>query len=195
MKPRASASLAWKASRTEIAAMHATCDCDVHRPQESQAISETLHRALRMRWKVASDLRTRVAKSERPTSSFYGDSGHSALSMRCSLAIANVRFWCARLENLWGGQVKPQASVDLRDPLGGWGRVREKSRCRNVVGPASIPLLLARPEENSAGGRGIEVHHYPRMTSSRTGYHCLRCQFFVVEFQRNAAHFWPVLFR
>ena len=39
----------------------------------------------------------------------------------------------------------------------GGGRGGGGSRCRNIVGPTSIPLLLVRPEENSTGGRGIEV--------------------------------------
>ena len=41
--------------------------------------------------------------------------------------------------------------------LWGQGRGRGGSRCRNVVGPTFIPLPLVRPEENSTGGRGIEV--------------------------------------
>ena len=47
------------------------CDCDAHRrPQKSLAISESLHCDLRLRWKVASDLRFRVAISEPETPSF-----------------------------------------------------------------------------------------------------------------------------
>ena len=37
--------------------------------------------------------------------------------------------------------------------LWGHGRGRERSRCRNIVGPTFIPLLLVRPEESSARGR------------------------------------------
>ena len=54
-----------------------------------------LHCDLRVRWKVASDLRFRAAISERKTPSFCGISGDLAPSTRKSLAIAIVRFWCA----------------------------------------------------------------------------------------------------
>ena len=75
------------------------CDRDAHRgPQKSLAISETLHCDLRVRWEVASDLRFRVAISEPKTSSFCGISGDLAPPTRKSLAIAIVRFWCAKLE-------------------------------------------------------------------------------------------------
>ena len=73
------------------------CDFDAHRgPQKSLAISETLYCDLRVRWKVASDLRFRVAISEAKTPSFFGISGDLAPSTRRSLAIAIVRFWCAK---------------------------------------------------------------------------------------------------
>ena len=73
------------------------CDCDAHRgPQKSPALSATLHCDLRVRWKVASDLRFRVAISEPNTPSFCGISGDLAPSMRKSLAIAIVRFWRAK---------------------------------------------------------------------------------------------------
>ena len=57
-----------------------------------------LHCDVRVRWKVASDLRFRVAISEAKTSSFCGISGGLAPSTRKSLAIAIVRFWCAKLQ-------------------------------------------------------------------------------------------------
>ena len=57
---------------------------------------ETLHCDLRARWKVASDLRFRVAISEAETPSFCGISGDLAPSAQKSLAIAIVRFWCAK---------------------------------------------------------------------------------------------------
>ena len=50
-----------------------------------------LHCDLRVRWKVASDLRFRAAISEPQTPSFCGTSGDLASSMRKSLAIAIVR--------------------------------------------------------------------------------------------------------
>ena len=77
------------ASRTEIAAIFAICDCDAHRrPQKLLAISETLHCDLRVLWKVASDLRFRVAISEAETLSFCRISGDLAPSALKSLAIA-----------------------------------------------------------------------------------------------------------
>ena len=77
------------------------CDCDAHRgPQKSQRFprQETamMHCDLRVRWKVASDLRFQAAISEPKTSSFCGISGDLAPSTRKSLAIAIVRFWCAK---------------------------------------------------------------------------------------------------
>ena len=55
-----------------------------------------LHCDLRVRWKVASDLRCRAAISEPKTSSFCRISDDLAPSVRKSLAIAIVRFWCAK---------------------------------------------------------------------------------------------------
>ena len=52
-----------------------------------------------MRWKVASDLRFRAAISEPRTPSFCGISGDLAPSTRKSLAIAIVRFWCAKVRS------------------------------------------------------------------------------------------------
>ena len=65
-----------------------------------------------MRWKVASDLRFQVAISEAESPSFCGISGDLAPSMRKSLAIAIVRFWCAKhrrcsLEQRGGGAQPP----------------------------------------------------------------------------------------
>ena len=53
------------------------------------------HCDLRVRWKVASDLRFRAAISEPKTPSFCGIPGDLVPSTRKSLAIAIVRFWCA----------------------------------------------------------------------------------------------------
>ena len=55
-----------------------------------------LHCDLRVRRKVASDLRFRAAISGPKTPSFCGISGDLAQSTRKSLAIAIVRFWCAK---------------------------------------------------------------------------------------------------
>ena len=55
-----------------------------------------LHCDLRPRWEVASDFRFRAAISEPKTPSFCGISGDLAPSTRKSLAIAIVRFWCAK---------------------------------------------------------------------------------------------------
>ena len=59
-----------------------------------------LHCDLRVRWKVASDLRFRAAISESKRPSVCGISGDLAPSTRKSLAIAMVRFWCAKLKTL-----------------------------------------------------------------------------------------------
>ena len=61
-------------------------------PRQEKAM---LHCDLRVRWKVASDLRFRAAIPESKTPSFCGISGDLAPSTRKSLAIAIVRFWCA----------------------------------------------------------------------------------------------------
>ena len=62
-------------------------------PRQEKAM---LHCDLRVRWKVASDLRFRAAISEPKTPSFCGISGDLAQSTRKSRAIAIVRFWCAK---------------------------------------------------------------------------------------------------
>ena len=55
-----------------------------------------MHCDSRVRWKVASDLRFRAAISAPKTPSCCGISGDLAPSTRKSLAIAIVRFWCAK---------------------------------------------------------------------------------------------------
>ena len=62
-------------------------------PRQDKAM---LHCDLSVRWKVASDLRFRAAISEPKTPSFCGISGDLGQSTRKSLAIAIVRFWCAK---------------------------------------------------------------------------------------------------
>ena len=63
-------------------------------PRQEKAM---LHCDLRVRWKVASDLRFRAAISEPKTPSFCGISGDLAPLTPKSLAIAIVRFWCAKV--------------------------------------------------------------------------------------------------
>ena len=85
----------------EIAAIFAIYDCDAHRgsqksqrfPRQDKAMP---HCDLRVRWKVASNLRFRAAISEPKAPSFCRISGDLAPSTRKSLAIAIVRFWCAK---------------------------------------------------------------------------------------------------
>ena len=62
-------------------------------PRQEKAM---LHCDLRVRWKVASDLRFQAAISEPKNPSFCGISGDLAPSTRKSLAIAIVRFWCPK---------------------------------------------------------------------------------------------------
>ena len=79
--------------------------CPSHTPEIARSPREEkamLHCDLRVRWKVASDLRFRAAISEPKTLSFCGMSGDLAPSMRKSLAIAIVRFWCAKHKVLQG---------------------------------------------------------------------------------------------
>ena len=63
-----------------------------------------LHCDLRVRWKVASDLRFRAAISGPKTPSSCEMSGDLAPSTRKSLAIAIVRFWCAKGQKNRGGR-------------------------------------------------------------------------------------------
>ena len=79
------------------------CDLRLRCPSRTPEIAQfpkqekaMLHCDLRVRWKVASDLRFRAAISEPKTPSFCGISGDLAQSTRKSLAIAIVRFWCAK---------------------------------------------------------------------------------------------------
>ena len=72
-------------------------------PRQEKAM---LHCDLRVRWKVASDLRFQAAISEPKTPSFCGISGDLALSTRKLLAIAIVRFWCATVRRLWNLQTR-----------------------------------------------------------------------------------------
>ena len=67
-------------------------------PRQEKAM---LHCDLRVRWKVASDLRFRAAISQPKTPSFCGISGDLGQSTRKSLAIAIVRFWFAKVKNFF----------------------------------------------------------------------------------------------
>ena len=98
-----------------IAAIFAICDCDAHRgPQKSQRFPRQeeamLHCDSRVRWKVASALRFRVAISEPKIPSFCGIFGDLAPSTRKSLAIA---IDCAILERQ-GAQVSFPRGVGVR---------------------------------------------------------------------------------
>ena len=83
------------------------CDLRLRCPSRTPEIArfprqETamMHCDLRVRWKVASDLRFRAAISGPKTPSFCGISGDLAPSTRTSLAIAIVRFWCAKSKSV-----------------------------------------------------------------------------------------------
>ena len=80
-----------------------------------------LHCDLRVRWKVASDLRFRAAISEPKTPSFCRISGDLAPSTRKSLAIAIVRFWCAKvkLDDNWLIGALPVALCTARETIQG----------------------------------------------------------------------------
>ena len=85
--------------------------CPSRTPEIARFLREEkamLHCDLRVRWKVASDLRFRAAISEPKTPSLCGISGDLAQSTRKSLAIAIVRFWCAKYEFLGDSQQLPQ---------------------------------------------------------------------------------------
>ena len=87
------------------------CDCDAHRgPQKSQRFPRQekamLYCDLRVRWKVASDLRFRAAISEPKTPSFCRIAGDLDPSTRKSLAsIAIVRFWCTKFDSHCGDRI------------------------------------------------------------------------------------------
>ena len=87
-------------------------------PRQEKAV---LHCDLRVRWKVASDLRFGAAISEPKTHSFCGISSDLALSTRKSLAIAIVRFCCAKATLFWKPTCRPSNSngVGSMAKLGG----------------------------------------------------------------------------
>ena len=102
-----------------------------------------LHCDLRVRWKVASDLRFRAAISEPKTPSFCGISGDLAQSTRKSLAIAIVRFWCAKVLAL---------PSDLNSRTGLKGGVTERGvfacGCQHIVSPHGRALVGRGPRSD-----------------------------------------------
>ena len=87
-----------------------------------------MHCDLRVRWKVASDLRFGAAISEPKTPSGCGISGDLAPSTRKSLAIAIVRFWCAKgksekFKKAGGGWVRPRPRRPPPETVLGYGDV------------------------------------------------------------------------
>ena len=100
------------------------------------SFSQTLmHFGLSLRWKVAGDLRFRAAISEPKTASFCGISGDLAPSTRKSLAIAIVRFWCAK--DCWNFSTLCGVAI---------GKVRSKNSdlARDQIGPTRIRSLDGR---------------------------------------------------
>ena len=98
-------------------------------PRQEEAM---MHCDLRVRWKVASDLRFRAAISEPKTPSFCGISGDLAPSTWKSLAIAIVRFCCAK----WliaGKQLQVSGSV----------RARSRAQCQAVKVPSPAEKATA----------------------------------------------------
>ena len=73
---------------------------------------------VRVRWKVASDLRFRAAISDPETHSFYGNSGDLAQSTRKSLAtiIAIVQFWRAAFLPAYLKMLANPQSIHLKMP-------------------------------------------------------------------------------
>ena len=85
------------------------CDLRLRCPSRTPEIARflrqekaMLHCDLRVRWKVASDLRFRAAISESKTPSVCRISGDLAPSARKSLAIAIVQCWCAMFSTQLG---------------------------------------------------------------------------------------------
>ena len=100
------------------------------------------HCDLRVRWTVASDLRFRAAISEPETPSFCGISGDLAPSTRKSLAIAIVRFWCAKypdllflafLENSKENHQKGKDFFCLPNPENPWERSEKRSNRKEFL--------------------------------------------------------------
>ena len=103
-------------------------------PREEKAM---LHCDLRVRWKVASDLRFRAAISEPKTPSFCGISGDLAPSTRKSLAIAIVRFWCAKLLTL-----RTLKNVKDQGSCGSHGS-SQKDQCQRAHSTLSTQIIIS----------------------------------------------------
>ena len=115
------------------------CDLRLRCPSRTPEIARflrqgkaMLHCDLRVRWKVASDLRFRAAISEPKTPSFCGISGDLAQSKQKSLAIAIVRFWCAKW---WDGR-----RVCQDGGAGGGCKGERKSRVKTPERHRDCPL-------------------------------------------------------
>ena len=127
-------------------------------PRQGKAM---LHCDLRVRWKVASDLRFRVAISEPKTPSFCGISG-----TRKSLAIAIVRFWCAKKYGciLWTAannlEEIPLKCQRFRKGVGGRGLATNKPRktAQNIL-QKCVPLLLRGDIGERVQKRGLNLWH------------------------------------
>ena len=133
------------------------CDLRLRCPSRSLEIARfpkqdkaMLHCDLRVRWKVASDLRFRAAISEPKTPSFCRISGDLAQSTRKSLAIAIVRFWCA----------KPKTEVESAET---WGI--QPPNCQGQVSAEGI-LHLVNPNFGSNSGMRI---FEPRILGPNSG--------------------------
>ena len=100
------------------------------------------HCDLRVRWKVASDLRFRAAISEPKTPSVCGISGDLAQSTRKSLAIAIVRFWCAK-----------SMHFDITLPLLIW------HDCLAIVCPSFLPFFRAHAKGVALSERRVSAFY------------------------------------
>ena len=112
-------------------------------PKQEKAM---LHCDLRVRWKVASDLRFRTAISRHKTPSFCGISGDLAQSTRKSLAIAVVRFWCAKV-----GRVFSKCSGDFLETFWGPGAGGTGTGCSRTHSRDSFEISGAKGPSDTGG--------------------------------------------
>ena len=101
-----------------------------------------LHCDLRVQWKVASDLRFRAAISEPKTPSFCRISGDLAHSTRKSVAIAIVRFWCAKVFVAYGNFPEGQKHTNCHFSLCRVGENRVSQGVETRGSLISVPLAL-----------------------------------------------------